>query len=72
MENKKVFNKAEILSKNLTSHGYSKFDEVFPILNKLTNEELEILSYAMYRTAEKSGLDYFTTSEEITEEDCDW
>ena len=65
--------KAEILSKNLTSHGYSEFDKVFPILSKLTDEELEILSYAMYRTSEKSGLDYFTTSE-VTEEDWeeDW
>lgn len=64
-------NEAEILSKNLTSHGYSEFEKVFPILSKLTDEELDVLSYAMYRTAEKSGLDYFTTRKEITEEDWD-
>lgn len=52
--------KAEILAKNLTKSGYGEgYDVIYNILLKLTEEEIELLTYNLYRTAEKCGEDAF-------------
>jgi hypothetical protein len=53
-------NNAEILAKNLTKSGYgTTYEEIFKILSKLDENEIKNLTYNMYRTADKCGLDAF-------------
>lgn len=54
--------KNEIFASNLSASGYSDYNEILTILNKLTPEEIEKLEYACYRTAEKIGEDAFDCS----------
>jgi hypothetical protein len=59
-----MMKKAEILAKNLTKSGYgSDFETIHGILSKLTEVEIEALSYNLYRTAEKCGLEAFECDE---------
>lgn len=52
--------KAEILASNLSRSGYGATkEELLLILNKLTEDDLEKLTYNMYRTSEKMGSDAF-------------
>lgn len=54
----------EILAKNLTCHGYgSDYNEIYRILSKLTAEEISNLTYNLYRTSEKCGMDAFDCDE---------
>lgn len=51
---------AETLAKNLTQSGYgAEYPELLKILNKLTYEDIDTLTYSCYRAAEKCGLDVF-------------
>lgn len=54
--------KNEIFASNLTASGYSNEDQLKKILGKLTEDEIETLEYACYRTAEKLGADAFECS----------
>lgn len=54
--------KNEIFASNITATGYSDYNEILIILNKLTPDEIEKLEYACYRTAEKIGADAFDCS----------
>lgn len=59
MSNTKL-SKAEILSKNLTQSGYGgDYDTILKMLNKLNDDEIEMLAYNSYRTSEKLGEDAF-------------
>lgn len=56
--------KAEVLAKNLTKSGYGDgYTDILEILSKLTDEEIESLTYNCYRTAEKCGEDAFDCKE---------
>lgn len=52
--------KAEIFAKNITASGYGNgYEKTLKILSKLTDEEIESLTYSCYRTSEKQGLNAF-------------
>jgi hypothetical protein len=52
--------KHEILAKNLTKSGYgASYEKIFGILSKLDESEINDLTYSMFRTADKCGLDAF-------------
>lgn len=52
--------KAEILARNIIKSGYGVgFDRIFEILSKLTDKEIDDLTYVLHRTCEKVGLDAF-------------
>lgn len=52
--------KYEILATNLTLSGYgSDYATIINILSKLSEDDIDKLTYNLYRTAEKIGLDAF-------------
>lgn len=56
--------KAEILAKNLTKSGCGDdYESILKILSKLTEQEIDSLSYNCYRTADKCGMDAFNCDE---------
>lgn len=54
----------EILATNLANCGYGMTkEELLPLLQRFTEQELEELTYNLYRTAEKMGPDGFDCEE---------
>ncbi|AEZ50308.1 hypothetical protein BPS13_0129 [Bacillus phage BPS13] len=50
----------EILAWNMTRHGYgASYERVKALLSDFTDDQIDILAYQMYRTAEKTGMDAF-------------
>lgn len=59
-----VTEKHRILARNLAYSGYgSSEEEILKILSRVPLEELEKLSYNMYRTAEKCRAEAFELEE---------
>lgn len=56
---------ADIFAENLSQSGYSDKIKIANILNKLNEKEIEELSYACYRAAEKIGDEIFEAHEVI-------
>lgn len=57
---KEISEKAKIFAMNLSASGYGwNYEDLLPILEKLSEKEIEILAYNCYRTAEKLGVDAF-------------
>lgn len=56
--------KVDILANNLTKSGYGeRYETIRDILLKLTEDDIEKLTYNLYRTAEKCGMDAFDCDE---------
>lgn len=56
----------EILSWNMTRHGYgASYERMKALLSDFTDDQLDILAYQMYRTAEKSGMGAFDAQQPI-------
>ncbi|AHZ10251.1 hypothetical protein [Bacillus phage Hakuna] len=57
---------AEVLAWNMTRHGYgASYERIKALLVDFTDDQLEILAYQMYRTAEKTGMDAFDTYQPV-------
>lgn len=62
---KQVKTNAQIFSKNISKSGYGEnYETILKIMNKLSEDEIEILSYNCYRTSEKLGEDAFELIED--------
>lgn len=57
---KQLKTNAQIFSKNISKSGYGEnYETILKIMNKLSEDEIEILAYNCYRTAEKLGENAF-------------
>lgn len=56
-------------ARRLSASGYgASYEEILSIFKWLTDEEIEVLAYSAYRTAEKLGEDAFDLTSPLEDE----